>query len=65
MYMTVDEVAALLRISRWTVGRMVKNGELTAVKADGRNGAIRVDADSVTDYLVRHTVNATTSTRSR
>lgn len=65
MYMTVDEVAALLRISRWTVGRMVKSGELTAVKADGRNGAVRVEADSIEDYLKRHTIPAAASTRSR
>lgn len=65
MYMTVDEVAAWLRVSRWTVGRLVKTGELTAIKAGGRNGAIRVDADSVEDYLKRHTIQATASTRSR
>lgn len=64
MYMTIDECAALLRISRWTVSRMVKDGELTAVKAKGRNGAVRIETASVDDYLARHTVQATASTRS-
>lgn len=65
MYMTVDECAALLRVSRWTVSRMVKDGHLTAVKANGRNGAVRIEKASVEDYLASHTVHATASTRSR
>lgn len=57
-FLTVDEVGEILRVSRWSVARYIAAGELTAVKADGRNGAVRVPVESVQQYIETHTVNA-------
>lgn len=57
-YLTVAEVADLLRVSRWSVGRYIDAQELTAIKADGKNGAVRVPVSSLRDYIDRHTVTA-------
>jgi len=57
-FLTVADVAALLRVSRWSVKRYIDSGELRAIKADGRNGAIRIPVSSYRDYIERHTVTA-------
>lgn len=58
-FLTVEEVAEVLRISRWSVGRYIKSGALKAVKADGPNGAVRVPEESgLGEYLRAHTVTA-------
>jgi len=46
--LTVAEVAALMRVSKMTVYRLVHSGELPALRV-GRS--FRVPADAVTDYL--------------
>ncbi|MCX6469051.1 MAG: helix-turn-helix domain-containing protein [Corynebacteriales bacterium] len=46
--MTVAEVAALMRVSKMTVYRLVHSGELPAVRV-GRS--FRVHAKAVHDYL--------------
>lgn len=46
--LTVDEVAARLRVSRWTVYRLMKERELTSVKV---RGCRRVTPDSVNTYI--------------
>jgi excisionase family DNA binding protein len=47
-FLTVAEVAALMRVSKMTVYRLVHSGELTAVRV-GRS--FRVPARAVHDYL--------------
>jgi excisionase family DNA binding protein len=47
-FLTVAEVAALMRVSKMTVYRMVHGGELTAVRV-GRS--FRVPEQAVHDYL--------------
>ncbi|MCZ4555172.1 excisionase family DNA binding protein [Rhodococcus sp. PvR044] len=47
-FLTVAEVAALMRVSKMTVYRLVHNGELPAVRV-GRS--FRVHAKAVHDYL--------------
>lgn len=47
-FLTVAEVAALMRVSKMTVYRLVHNGELTAVRV-GRS--FRVPEKAVHDYL--------------
>ncbi|WP_431728238.1 helix-turn-helix domain-containing protein [Verrucosispora sp. TAA-831] len=54
-HLTVDEVADLLRVSRWSVGRYIKSGALEATKADGRNGAVRVRLSSYVAFIEAHT----------
>ena len=46
--MTVAEVAAVMRVSKMTVYRLVHNGELPAVRV-GRS--FRVSEDDVNEYL--------------
>ncbi|MFY1588951.1 helix-turn-helix domain-containing protein [Micromonospora sp. WMMD734] len=62
-HLTVDEVAALLRVSRWSVGRYIKSGALRATKADGRNGAVRIPSSSYEAFIADHTVTAKERTR--
>lgn len=57
-YLTVNEVADVLRVSRFSVKRYIDAGELEAVKADGRNGAVRIPERGLRDYIQRHTVTA-------
>jgi|SRR5579883_726181 excisionase family DNA binding protein len=47
-FLTVAEVAGLMRVSKMTVYRMVHSGELTAVRV-GRS--FRVPAKAVREYL--------------
>ena len=47
-FLTVAEVAALMRVSKMTVYRLVHHGELTAVRV-GRS--FRVPEQAVHDYL--------------
>ncbi len=47
-FLTVAEVAAMMRVSKMTVYRLVHNGELPAVRV-GRS--FRVTEDDVDDYL--------------
>ena len=47
-FMTVAEVAAVMRVSKMTVYRLVHNGELPAVRV-GR--PFRVSEDDVNEYL--------------
>lgn len=57
-FLTVEEVAEILRVSRWSVGRYIKAGALNAIKGDGPNGSIRIPLSSVTAYIEAHTVRA-------
>lgn len=47
-FMTVAEVAAVMRVSKMTVYRLVHSGELPAVRV-GRS--FRVPEEAVNDYL--------------
>ena len=47
-FLTIAEVAAVMRVSKMTVYRLVHNGELPAVRV-GRS--FRVRQDDVDDYL--------------
>jgi Response regulator of citrate/malate metabolism len=63
-FLTVDEVAESLRISRWSVGRYINAGLLEAVKLPGpdgrpsRNGAVRIPLRSYEQFIQRNTVTA-------
>ncbi len=52
---TYDDVAAMLQVSRQTVGRMVKRGELHGIKfaPDTRRGAVRIPKWSVDQLLAQ------------
>jgi excisionase family DNA binding protein len=52
-YLTVAEVAELMRLSRMTVYRLVNRGELPAVRV-GRS--FRVPQDALDAYLREHSV---------
>ena len=49
-FLTIAEVAAIVRVSKMTVYRLVHNGELPAVRV-GRS--FRVAEDDVNEYLRR------------
>lgn len=51
-------VADMLDVSRWYVAKLVREGELQAIKTGGRYGPVLITAESVDDYLARHTVEA-------
>ena len=54
-FLTVAEVAAMMRVSKMTVYRLVHSGELPAVRV-GR--AFRVREDDANDYLRKSFYNA-------
>ena len=54
-FLTVAEVAAMMRVSKMTVYRLVHNGELPAVRV-GRS--FRVVEEDVNDYLRKSFYNA-------
>lgn len=54
-FLTIAEVAAMMRVSKMTVYRLVHNGELPAVRV-GRS--FRVTEDDVNDYLHKSFFNA-------
>ena len=53
--LTVSEVADLLRVSRMTVYRLIKDGEMSALRV-GRSYRLR--EDDVDDYLSRRYTQA-------
>jgi len=62
-FLTVDDVATTLRISRWSVGRYIACGELEAVKSPGRNGSVRIPLRSYQAFIQRNTVTASEEER--
>lgn len=57
--MSLAEAALALRTSRMTITRLVGAGELRARKTgDRHNSPVDIDADSIADYIRRHTVTA-------
>ncbi|WP_239455504.1 helix-turn-helix domain-containing protein [Nocardioides gilvus] len=54
-FLTIAEVAAMMRVSKMTVYRLVHSGELPAVRV-GRS--FRVTEDDVNDYLRKSFFNA-------
>lgn len=62
-FLTVDEVATRLRVSRWSVGRYISSGALKAIKAPGPNGAVRIPESSYAAFITDHTVTAEERTR--
>lgn len=54
-FLTVAEVAAMMRVSKMTVYRLVHNGELPAVRV-GRS--FRVREDDANEYLRKSFYNA-------
>ncbi len=62
--LTIDEVAQYLRVSRWSITRYIKSGELGATKDSARrNGAVRIPLSSLNDFIAAHTVTASEETR--
>ncbi|MBM0274103.1 helix-turn-helix domain-containing protein [Micromonospora tarensis] len=63
-FLTIDEVAERLRVSRWSVTRYIKSGALKATKTGhGRNGAVRIPLSSFITWINDHTVTAEERTR--
>jgi excisionase family DNA binding protein len=57
MYLTTNEALEYMGISRETLRKLIKSGELRASKVgDGRNSPIRISKDAIKDYMDRHAV---------
>ena len=52
----IDEAAELLGVSRYIVQRLIRDGELQAVRlpGSGKRGAVLIRADSVTAFFDRN-----------
>lgn len=63
--MTVAETCEALHISRWTLDRLIKAGQIEVEKEDPdrHNSTVWVLPASVRAYIDRHTVLATSTTR--
>lgn len=60
--MTINQVADLLKMSRWTVRRYIETGDLRAEPAPrGRQTepGWHIPVDAYRDFLARHTVTPT------
>ena len=57
MYLSTAETCARLRLSRWTVRKLVRSGELQAIKGPARNAPLRISERSIHDYEVRRTIS--------
>ncbi|MFC8846744.1 MULTISPECIES: helix-turn-helix domain-containing protein [unclassified Micromonospora] len=57
-FLTVQEVADVLRVSRWSVGRYIEAGALEAIKGDGPNGSVRIPLRSLHAYIEARTVGS-------
>lgn len=56
-YMTVAEVAEELSVSKMTIYRLIKEGELTVLKVGGSN---RIPPEAFAAFIIRNTINART-----
>jgi excisionase family DNA binding protein len=56
MYLSTAETCERLRLSRWTVSKLVRSGELEAVKGPARNSPLRITKASIDAYVERYTV---------
>jgi excisionase family DNA binding protein len=53
-FLTIEEAAAVLHVSRWTVRRRIARGDLQAVRVgDGPRAPIRVAPGDLADCLRR------------
>ena len=52
MLLSVSEVAKLLKVNRNFVYKIIKNGELEAVKI----GSIKVKEEALNDYIEKHVI---------
>jgi excisionase family DNA binding protein len=58
-YLSTRQVCDTLGISRWTLARLIKANKITAIKGEGRNAHLRIDADSLAAYVEDSKVEAT------
>jgi excisionase family DNA binding protein len=49
--LTIDEVAKLLRLSRVTIERRVRSGEIPAVRTGPKGSKIRIDGNELQSWL--------------
>ncbi|MEK8108696.1 helix-turn-helix domain-containing protein [Micromonospora sp. M12] len=64
-FLTIDEVAERLRVSRWSVSRYIKSEALHAIKGDGRNGPVRISLSSYVAFIEAHTQPRTVTAEER
>lgn len=57
-YLKTRQVCEILSISRWTVAELIRKGELKAIKGPAQSSHLKIDEDSVTEYIERHRVEA-------
>jgi excisionase family DNA binding protein len=58
MFLSTKETCEVLKLSRWTVMRMIRSGELEAVKGAARNAPLRIKEESIRRYIDRNTVHS-------
>lgn len=58
MYVSMKQACEQLKLSRWTVMRLIAQDELEAVKGPARNSHLRITKASVEGYIARRAVQA-------
>lgn len=61
-YLSTSQAARQLGVSRWTVRRMVEDGDLDGILV---RGMLRVDAESVSRYIATHVADGGAESRKR
>lgn len=51
--LTVAEIAALLRVSKWTVYRLVEDGDLQSIRVGRGKGSIRIFESAYVEYVAK------------
>jgi len=61
-YFTISEAERYSALSRWTLGRAIKAGELVAAKlSDAKSGKVLIKKEDLDRYIESHTVKPSAS----
>jgi excisionase family DNA binding protein len=58
MYLSAAQACGKLGISRWTLARLIKDGQIEAVKGTARNSHLHIPEHSIDAYLTRRKVRS-------
>ena len=57
-YLSSREVREILKVSRPTIRKLIDDGELRAIKGDAPNSPLKIEEESLREYIERHRVEA-------
>jgi excisionase family DNA binding protein len=58
MFLSTSQACARLGLSRWTLAKLIEDGEIEAYKGSAKNSHLKIPEESVVAYLERCKVAA-------